>query len=235
MNWTAPAPELPSASQPAGPLREAIVTACCVVTVTVCLAFAIDHRQAASLSAPTASSRGEAPRGAARAELSFAPVAAPSQQPAPRAEKSGAAGQKPAQEIAPATGADRPTLTRSIGRAEAEMTIAPVRLAPTPPAGAPVRVVLMVSSGEQGSKQVEDVRRALAAAGLEIAAVNVADKPVTKPGVAYYFRPDRDAAIALRETIAPVIGAVDVQAAELRAAGQKGLLPSPGSIEISIP
>ncbi|ACK49965.1 hypothetical protein Msil_0996 [Methylocella silvestris BL2] len=245
MSWAQPAPELSSAPQRPGHLRRAIITACCVVAVTVSLASAIDHRQAASFSRPAAAAPGEAPHRASFAELSFVPAAAPSQRPPLGAENPGAAGQtlairhiaeqKPAPDIVVASHSDRPTLTRSIGGAEAEMTSAPIRRAPTPPVGAPIRVVLMVSSGEQDSERVADVRRALGAAGLSVESVNVADRPITKPGVAYYFQPDRNAATSLLETIAPVIGVSDVQAADLRAARQKGFLPPPGSIEISIP
>jgi hypothetical protein len=95
------------------------------------------------------------------------------------------------------------------------------------PTFAPVRVVLNVARGDEGS--AADIQHALVAAGVETDLVPVDAREPT-PSIGYYFRSDRNAAAGVSQLLAPLLGTVDPVALRIR-----GSIPEPGTIEIAIP
>jgi hypothetical protein len=120
---------------------------------------------------------------------------------------------------------------------EVKGRIAPSEPAAAPPVAglpnlAPVRVVLNVARDDVGhDRRAVDIKRALEAAGLEVAdRVPLVDPQRPGPSVGYYFQSDRNAAAEVSHVLEPLLGAVDPVALRMR-----GSLPEPGTIEITIP
>jgi hypothetical protein len=95
------------------------------------------------------------------------------------------------------------------------------------PTLAPVRVVLNVARADAG--RAADIQRALVTAGVQTDLVPV-DARRPGPSIGYYFRSDRNAAATVSHLLAPLLGALDPVALQIREG-----IPEPGTIEIAIP
>jgi hypothetical protein len=99
------------------------------------------------------------------------------------------------------------------------------------PTLAPVRVILNVARDDSGrARRSGDIRRALAAAGLEVSDLVHVDAQRPGPSIGYYFQSDRNAAAQVSLLLAPLLGVVDPVVFRKR-----GTIPEPGTIEIAIP
>jgi hypothetical protein len=99
------------------------------------------------------------------------------------------------------------------------------------PTLAPVRVILNMARTDSGrARRSGDIRRALAAAGLEVSDLVHVDAQRPGPSIGYYFQSDRNAATEVSRLLAPLLGVVDPVAFRKR-----GTIPEPGTIEIEIP
>jgi hypothetical protein len=98
------------------------------------------------------------------------------------------------------------------------------------PAVAPVRVVLTFARNDAArAERAAAIRQALVAAHVEVADLVAVDAQRPRPGIGYYFRSDRDAAVGVSRRLEPLLGAVEPVVLQLR-----GRIP-PGTIEIAVP
>jgi hypothetical protein len=80
------------------------------------------------------------------------------------------------------------------------------------------------------AKRATDIKQALAAAGVEVADFAAVPGQPATPGIGYYFRSDRDAAVGISRQLESLLGGVDPVLLRVH-----GSIPQPGTIEITIP
>jgi hypothetical protein len=98
------------------------------------------------------------------------------------------------------------------------------------PAFAPVRVVLTYPRNDKAAaERAAAMRQALTAAKVEVVNLEAVDASRPTPGIGYYFRSDRDAAVDVSRRVEPLLGRVEPVVLERR-----GKVP-PGTIEIAVP
>jgi hypothetical protein len=99
------------------------------------------------------------------------------------------------------------------------------------PIFAPSRVVLTYPRNDNAAaERTTALRQALTAAKVEVVKVEAVDASRPTPGIGYYFRSDRDAAVDVSHRVQPLLGPVEPALLELR-----GKVPSPGTVEIAVP
>jgi hypothetical protein len=104
-------------------------------------------------------------------------------------------------------------------------------VAPSLPVEAPIRVVLNVARGDAArARRATEIKQALTAAGVEVAGLAAVPAAHVKPGVGYYFRSDRDAALGISRRLEPLLGDIDPVVLRIH-----GSVPPPGTIEIAVP
>ena len=180
--------------------------------------------------APTApdGQAGESPRGAAIPQGEFAAAVEKNRPGLPP---------NPAPPIVPNSAPDE----RVDGAPPEQIAVAPVApgagneltaaAAASLPVLAPVRVVLAIARGDADrAKRATDIKQALAAAGVEVADFAAVPAPPATPGIGYYFRSDRDAAVGISRQLESLLGGVDPVLRRVH-----GSIPQPGTIEITIP
>jgi hypothetical protein len=168
---------------------------------------------------------------------------APDDPTAPSAEQLGAAGNGDRAALSPNAAAPAPPSAAPDQNVAAAPPAIPAKAAPTAPDRptsqvvadlptlAPVRVILNMARNDSGrARRSGDIRRALAAAGLEVSDLVHADAQRPGPSIGYYFQSDRNAAAEVSHLLAPLLGVVDPVVFRKR-----GTIPEPGTIEVAIP
>jgi hypothetical protein len=159
------------------------------------------------------------------------------------AEQLGAAGNGDRAALSPNAAAPAPPSAAPDQNVAAAPPAIPAKAAPTAPDRptsqvvadlptlAPVRVILNMARNDSGrARRSGDIRRALAAAGLEVSDLVHADAQRPGPSIGYYFQSDRNAAAEVSHLLAPLLGVVDPVVFRKR-----GTIPEPGTIEVAIP
>jgi hypothetical protein len=175
--------------------------------------------------------------------LAKATPTAPDDPTAPSAEQPGAAGNGDRAALSPNAAAPAPPSAdpdQNVGAAPPAILAKATPTAPDDPTAraladlptlAPVRVILNVARNDSGrARRSGDIRRALAAAGLEVSDLVHVDAQRPGPSIGYYFQSDRNAAAEVSHLLAPLLGVVDPVVFRKR-----GTIPEPGTIEVAIP
>jgi hypothetical protein len=179
--------------------------------------------------------------GAPPAMLAKATPTAPDDPTAPSAEQLGPAGNENRAAVSPNAATPTPPSAAPDQNVDGAPPAMLAKATPTAPDDsiarvvlptlAPVRVILNMARTDSGrARRSGDIRRALAAAGLEVSDLVHVDAQRPGPSIGYYFQSDRNAATEVSRLLAPLLGVVDPVAFRKR-----GTIPEPGTIEIEIP
>jgi hypothetical protein len=123
-------------------------------------------------------------------------------------------------------GAPSPQVETALAQARAS---APV--AADLPAFAPIRAVLTFARDNVArAERTAAIRQALMDAEVEVADLAAVDAQRPRPSIGYYFRSDRYTAVDVSRRLEPLFGAIEPIVLPLR-----GRVPTPGTIEITVP
>jgi hypothetical protein len=99
------------------------------------------------------------------------------------------------------------------------------------PAFSPSRVVLTYPRNDKAAaERATALRQVLTAANVAVVKVEAVEASRPTPGLGYYFRSDRDAAVDVSHRVQPLLGTVEPAQLEMR-----DKVPPPGTVEIAVP